>query len=525
MSKVYLLGAGPGDPGLLTLRARDILAAADTVVYDYLASPGLLQHCRDDAELIYVGKKGGDHTMGQGDINTLLVDKARSGRSVARLKGGDPYVFGRGAEEVEELVAAGVSFEVVPGVTSAVAAPAYAGIPLTHRLYSSSVIFITGHEDPNKEKSVHNWSALANSASTLVFFMGVKNLSSITGNLLQAGMDNLTPAALVRWGTTCRQQTLTGTVADIATKAKEAGFRAPALLIIGHVVSLRDTLSWYEHKPLLGKGVVVTRAREQASALLQLMQEYGACCYQFPTIAISPLEDTGAVEQAVDRLAVYDWCIFTSVNGVKHFWSVLEAKGLDSRALGRAKIGAIGPATAQALQGKGISPDVVPKKYVAESVLDSLNEKGVAGQKVLIPRAEKAREVLPQELVRAGAEVDVLPVYRTDLAEQSGEEILQGMQNRDIHYVTFTSSSTVENFFRLVPADKLQDFVPDQVRLACIGPITSKTLESYGFSAHVQPTEYTVPALAHALVEDAGGIRKGRAAVALSFSTRGRPYQ
>jgi uroporphyrinogen III methyltransferase/synthase len=503
MSKVYLLGAGPGDPGLLTLRARDILAAADTVVYDYLASSGLLEHCRGDAELIYVGKKGGDHTMGQQEINALLVDKARSGRSVARLKGGDPYVFGRGAEEVEELVAAGVSFEVVPGVTSAVAAPAYAGIPLTHRLYSSSVTFITGHEDPSKKQSAHNWPALAASSSTLVFFMGVKNLSSITSNLIQAGMEKKTPAALVRWGTTCRQKTLAATIADIAPKAKEAGFKAPALLVVGHVVSLRDTLSWYEHKPLLGKGVVVTRAREQASALLQLVQEYGACCYQFPTIAISPLEDTKAVEQAVDRLAAYDWCIFTSVNGVKHFWSVLEAKGLDSRALGRAKIGAIGPATAKALQGKGINPDVVPAKYVAESVLDSLKEKGIAGQKVLIPRAKKAREILPQELIRAGAEVDVVPVYQTELAEQSGEEIVQGLQKGDIHYITFTSSSTVENFFRLVPAETLWDFVPDRVRLACIGPITAKTLERYGFSAQIQPDVYTIPALAQALVEDA----------------------
>jgi len=504
MNKVYLLGAGPGDPGLLTLKARDILAAADTVVYDYLASPGLLRHCPEDAELIYVGKKGGEHTMGQSDINALLVEKAGSGRCVARLKGGDPYVFGRGAEEAEDLVAAGIDFEIVPGVTSAVAAPAYAGIPLTHRMYSSSVTFITGHEDPSKEQSAHNWAALAGSASTLVFFMGVKNLASITANLVQAGMDAATPAALVRWGTTCRQQTLTGTVADIGAKARDAGFRAPALLIVGHVVGLRDTLTWFEHKTLLGKGVVVTRAREQASALLQLLDEYGACCYQFPPIAISPLEDIGAIEESVDRLASYDWCIFTSVNGVKHFWSVLEAKGLDSRALGRAKVGAIGPATAKALQNKGINPDVVPDKYVAESVIDSLAQEGIEGKRVLIPRAEKAREVLPQELVRAGAQVDVVPVYRTGLAEQSGEDILQAMQDGHIHYVTFTSSSTVDNFFQLIPPEKLQPYVPKQVKLACIGPITAKTLKGYGFVAHIQPEEYTIPALAQALVEDAG---------------------
>ncbi|MBS3779697.1 MAG: uroporphyrinogen-III C-methyltransferase, partial [Desulfovermiculus sp.] len=420
MSKVYLLGAGPGDPGLLTIKARDILAVADTVVYDYLASTGLLQHCREDAELIYVGKKGGEHTMGQADINALLVDKARTGLCVARLKGGDPYVFGRGAEEAEDLVAAGVDFEVVPGVTSAVAAPAYAGIPLTHRLYASSVTFITGHEDPTKEESAHNWPALAHSASTLVFFMGVKNLESIANNLIQAGMDSQTPAALVRWGTTCQQQTLTARMEDIALKSREAGFRAPALLIVGQVVGLRDTLSWFEYKPLLGRGVVVTRAREQASALLQLLEDHGACCFQFPTIAISGLEDTRGIEEAVDRLADYDWCIFTSVNGVKHFWAVLEKKGLDTRALGRAKVGAIGPATAQALVDRGIRPDVVPDKYVAESVVHSLVQEGIKGRKVLIPRAEKAREILPEELIRAGAEVDVVPVYRTDLAEKNG---------------------------------------------------------------------------------------------------------
>jgi uroporphyrinogen III methyltransferase/synthase len=504
MNKVYLLGAGPGDPGLLTLKARDILAVADTVVYDYLASPGLLKHCREDAELIYVGKKGGEHTLGQADINALLVNKAQAGLCVARLKGGDPYVFGRGAEEAEDLVAAGVDFEVVPGVTSAVAAPAYAGIPLTHRLYASSVTFITGHEDPTKEESAHNWPALAQSASTLVFFMGVKNLESIAHNLIQAGMDPQTPAALVRWGTTCQQQTLTARVEDIAPKARESGFQAPALLVVGQVVGLRETLSWFEHKPLLGRGVVVTRAREQASALLQLLEDHGACCFEFPTIAISGLDDTQGIETAVDRLSHYDWCIFTSVNGVKHFWSVLENKGLDTRALGRTKVGAIGPATAQALMDRGVSPEVVPDKYVAESVVHSLAQEGIEGRKVLIPRAEIAREILPEELIRAGAEVDVVPVYRTDLAEQSGEDILQALQDGRIHYVTFTSSSTVDNFFRLIPADRLRPFVQDQVRLACIGPITAKTLQGYGFSAHVQPQEYTIPALAQALIEDAG---------------------
>ena len=502
MNKVYLLGAGPGDPGLLTLRARDILAAADTVVYDYLASPELLEHCRKEAELVYVGKKGGDHTMTQEAINALLVDTARAGKSVARLKGGDPYVFGRGAEEVEELVAAGVDFEVVPGVTSAVAAPAYAGIPLTHRTYASSVTFITGHEDPNKAESAHNWPALATSASTLVFFMGVKNLTSITANLTQAGMDPHTPAALVRWGTTCNQQSLISDVQHIAARSKEAEIQPPSLLVVGRVVTLRDTLNWFEQLPLLGRGVVVTRAREQASGLLHLLAQDGACCYQFPTIAISSVPDSQKVQQAIQNLSSYDWCIFTSVNGVYYFWSYLAQAGLDTRALGRAKVAAIGPATAQALRERGIQPEVVPEKYVAESVIESLTAHGIHGSRVLIPRAEIAREILPQELQRAGAQVDVVPVYCTGLAQKSGEDILQAMNKGLIHYVTFTSSSTVENFFQLISPEQLQPFVPDQVRLACIGPITARTLSGFGFTPHVQPEEYTIPALAQALVQD-----------------------
>ena len=279
MSKVYLLGAGPGDPGLLTLRAKEILSSADVVVYDYLANKSFLDFCRKDAEYIYVGKKGGEHTLSQEQINDLLVHKAREGNSVARLKGGDPYVFGRGAEEAEELLEAGVGFEIVPGVTSAVAAPAYAGIPLTHRKYASSVSFITGHEDPSKPESVHNWDALAKGTSTLVFFMGVKNLAHITSNLISSGMYGDKPAALVRWGTTCEQETVVGTLGTITQIAENQGLKPPALLVVGDVVKLRDKLNWFEKRPLLGKGVVVTRAREQASALVDLLQEKGACCY------------------------------------------------------------------------------------------------------------------------------------------------------------------------------------------------------------------------------------------------------
>jgi len=502
MMKVYLIGAGPGDPGLLTLKGKDILEKADVVVYDYLANKSLLGYCRHDAEIIYVGKKGGDHTLPQDQINALIVAKAKEGKLVARLKGGDPYVFGRGGEEGEELLEAGVDFEVVPGVTSAVAAPAYAGIPLTHRSYASSVSFITGHEDPHKAGSVHNWDALAAGTSTLVFFMGVKNLVSITTNLMNAGMTPDKPAALIRWGTTCRHTSLVSTVGCIAEDAKKQGIRPPALLVVGDVVKLHDKLNWFEKRPLLGKGVLVTRARQQASGLVSLLQEMGACCYEFPTIRIKPLDDYADLHAAMGNIAVYAWVIFTSVNGVLHFWNQLRAQGLDARMLGGKKVAAIGPATAKALEERGIYPDFVPEKYVAESVVEGLLERGIRGTKILLPRACEAREVLPQALRGAGCEVDVLPVYETVLAGENKADVLTALEAGDIHCLTFTSSSTVENFFSLLEPELIRTFVDAGLRIASIGPITTKTIETYGFSVQIQPDEYTIPALADALGRD-----------------------
>jgi uroporphyrinogen III methyltransferase/synthase len=495
--KVYLLGAGPGDPGLLTLKAKAVIETADVVVYDYLANESFLAYARPEAEIIYVGKKGGDHTLPQDQINALLVEKAKEGKVVARLKGGDPYVFGRGAEEAEELVAAGVPFEVVPGVTSAVAAPAYAGIPLTHRRYASSVSFITGHEDPTKPGSVHNWEALAKSASTLVFFMGVKNLPDIAANLVAAGLPADMPAALVYRGTSCRQRTLVSTLDKIAAEAERLGFTSPSLIVVGRVIELRDTLNTFEKKPLLGKGVVVTRSREQASDLAATLEELGACCIQFPTISIEPMDDETAIEKTILGLGHYDWLVFTSVNGVAQFWRNLEEIGLDSRAVGGAEIAAIGPATAAALAAKGIKADFVPPKYVAESVVQGLLELGVAGKRVLVPRAKEAREVLPEELRAAGAMVDVLPVYETRIAKDGAEEFRKRLRAGEVDCVTFASSSTVDNFFSLVPAEEVRDVKP---ALACIGPVTSKTLEKYGFTADIQPEDYTIPAMAQAVV-------------------------
>lgn len=502
MSKAYLIGAGPGDPGLITVKGQRILREADVIVYDYLANKAFLDQCRPDAELIYVGKKGGDHTLPQDQINDLIVAKVREGKSVARLKGGDPYIFGRGAEEAEELLAAGLTFEVVPGVTSAVAGAAYAGIPLTHRRYASSVSLITGHEDPTKPDSAHNWAALAVSASTLCFYMGVKNLGYITRQLMEHGMRPDMPAALVRWGTTVRHQSWVSTVGEIAALAEAEGIKAPSMLVVGEVVTLRDRLNWFEQLPLYGKGVVVTRAREQASGLKETLERLGAVCHEFPTITIKPLNDYSTVRDAIARLAEYDWLVFTSVNGVCHFWTQMEAAGKDSRALGGALVAAIGPATAEALGERGIRPDFIPPRYVAESVVAGLLELGIAGKRVLIPRARVAREVLPEELGKV-AHVDVLPVYETALTQENGGEIANLLEKGRLHYLTFSSSSTVENFFTLVPPDVIRPYAGKTLKICCIGPVTAGTLEKYGFNPDIMPADYTIPALVDALVDDA----------------------
>ena len=507
MSKVYLLGAGPGDPELITLKAKRLLETADTVVYDYLANPRLLGWCRPDAEILYVGKKGGDHTLPQDQINDLLVERARAGKVVARLKGGDPYVFGRGAEEAEELLEHGIEFEVVPGVTSAVAAPAYAGIPLTHRRFASSVSFITGHEDPTKPESAHDWEALARGTSTLVFFMGVKNLPEITANLIKAGRPGNTPAALIRWGTTCRHRSLISTLGDIAEQSKKQGFKPPSLLVVGEVVSLRDKLNWFEQRPLLGKGVVVTRSREQASDVVASLENLGACCHEFPTIAMAPMLDHDPIKAAVERLNQYDWVVFTSVNGVRMFWDVLETQGLDARAFAGTRVAAIGPATAQGLAQRGIAADFIPEKYVAEDIAQGLLARDVAGKRVLIPRAEQAREVLPEELLRAGAQVEVLPVYRTLPVTNGAEDLMTSLENGEIQYITFTSSSTVTNFFSTINPELIQKY-RSALNLVCIGPVTERTLQNHGFQGDIQPKDYTIPAMVAAILDHAA-LRDG----------------
>ena len=504
---VYLVGAGPGDPGLFTLKGVDCLRRAEVVVYDYLAGKQLLDYAAEDAELIYVGKKGGDHTMGQEDINQLLVQKGVEGKVVARLKGGDSFIFGRGGEEALALRQAGVPFEVVPGISSAYAVPAYAGIPVTHRSITTEVAFITGHEDPTKAESTIQWDKIATGVGTLVFLMGVKNLPYIVENLVANGRPADTPVALIRWGTTPRQETLTGTLENIAALVKEHGFKAPAITIVGDVVGLREQLRWFENRPLFGRRVVVTRSRSQASDLSEALAESGALPLEFPTIKVIPPEDGyAALDEAVTRLRgsdvpYYDWLLFTSVNGVEQFFSRLDQAG-DVRDLKGMRLGAIGPATAAALERRGLRLDFVPSEYRAEAVIDGLLGMGVTGQRVLIPRAREAREILPEKLAAAGAEVDVVPAYETVL-DDSGSGVLRDMlESGDIDIITFTSSSTVKNFVALLDG---YDFsrLPAEVTIACIGPITADTARELGLRVDLVAEKYTIPGLVDALITTA----------------------
>lgn len=500
---VYLIGAGPGDPGLLTCKGRQVLSEADVVVYDYLAGNELLSLARPDAEFIYVGKIAGNHAMKQGDINKLLIAKAKEGKVVARLKGGDPYIFGRGGEEAEELVDAGVPFEEIPGISSSIAGPAYAGIPLTHRAYSSSVTIITGHEDPTKPGSVHNWDALARSASTLVFLMGMKNLPEIAAKLMEAGMSGDTPAALVHWGTTDRQRSLASTLADLPDAAVREGFTNPSIIVVGDVVKLKDKLDWFEKKPLFGRTVVVTRAREQASDSAAMLASRGARVIQFPTIRIVPMPDYAELDDAVSHLSRYGWVVFTSVNGVRFFRQRLDALGLDARALGSVKVAAIGPATARAVEGMGIRPDLVPASYVAEGVAQAMLDLGMKGQKVLLPRAAEARDVLPRALREASAEVDVIAAYENVPSDEHREQVMEALEAGTLDCVTFGSSSTVRNFLASIPLDELKKH--PGVRFAAIGPVTADTMRSLGLNPDIQPEAFTIPALVDAVCDAFAG--------------------
>lgn len=495
--KVYIIGAGPGDPGLITVKGLKCLKEADVVIYDYLVNEEIVSQAKESVHLIYAGKKGGAHTLPQEEINRRLVDEARQGNIVARLKGGDPFVFGRGGEEAETLAQSGIPFEIIPGVTSAVAVPAYAGIPLTHRTYTSTLAFVTGHEDPTKEESDIDWENLGG-IGTVVFLMGVKNLSHITANLMVHGKHVDTPAALIRWGTTENQETLTGTISDITRKAEDRNFSPPAILVVGEVVNLRDVLNWFETKPLFGRGIVITRPEAQAEEFGSLLRAEGARVIHFPTIKIAPAESYEGLDRVISQLSQYQWIIFTSANGVGFFLKRLHGLGRDLRDLKDVRICAIGPATAATIEKLGIRVDVVPEEFISEGVVKEFEKLNLKGSRILLPRAEQARDVIPEGLTKLGAKVDVVTAYRTVNSGRDKSELENLIREGKVDAVTFTSPSTVTNFMEIMGKEFV---IPSRIKIACIGPVTAAAVKKAGLPADIIQERYTIPGLVEALAE------------------------
>lgn len=496
---VYLVGAGPGDYQLISMKAVEYIKIADTIVFDRLADERLLDYARKDVELIYVGKASSRHTMRQEDINQLLVDKAKEGKVVVRLKGGDPFVFGRGGEEALLLEENHLPFEIVPGITSAISVPAYAGIPVTHRAVATSFAVVTGHEDPTKGDSNMRWDKLSTGVDTLVFLMGIENLPNITRNLMANGRSADTPAAVIRWGTKAEQRTLVTTVGRAAADVKKHGLKPPAIFIVGDVVNLREKLAWFDKRPLFGKSILVTRAREQASLLTRKLEALGARCIEAPAIKIVPPDTYEPLDAAIAQIRQYQWLIFTSANGVEYFFARLVEKGFDARVLGNAKVAAIGVSTANKLREYGIYADVVPVEFVAEGIIEAVDGKIKPGDKILIPRAVEARSVLPDKLRAMGAAVDVVPAYQTLAGSANGEEIAAMLKNGEIDLITFTSSSTVKNLLKLLGKDGLA--LVKGTTAASIGPITGKTCADAGFEPQIMAEEYTIGGLTDAIAQ------------------------
>jgi len=500
VGRVSLVGAGPGDPGLLTLHGRRCLEGADVVIYDNLSNPELLAYTRAYCEVVFTGKHGSGVRLTQEQISAIMMDRARAGRWVVRLKGGDPFVFGRGGEEALECVRAGIPFEIVPGVTAAVAAPAYAGIPLTHRDHASVVSFVTGHEAERATPGGVPWDALARQGGTLVLYMSVLQLAENLGRLCAAGLAPTTPAAAIRWGTTPRQHVLIGTVATLADQVAAAALRPPALIVIGEVVGLASELGWFERRPLFGRRIVVTRSRRQAHVFATLLEGEGAEVVSLPTIAPAPPESFAAFDAALAEIGRYAWLVLTSPHGVEVFFDRLRTLGRDVRELAGVAVAAIGPATASAIAARGLNVALMPKEYRAEAVADALVATGVSGKRVLLARAAGARTILPERLRAAGALVDDVATYRSVVPSDAtaAPALLGGARRPDL--VTFTSSSTVTNFAALFPGRALAATLAG-VAVGCIGPVTASTARELGVTVDVQPAEYTIPAFAAAIVD------------------------
>ena len=495
--KVYIIGAGPGDPGLITVKALQCLRDADVVIYDHLVSAEILGYIGEKARMIYAGKQGSHHPLPQEEINALMLKEAEEGNIVARLKGGDPFIFGRGGEEACVLAKAGLPFEIVPGVSSAAAVPAYAGIPLTHRGYSSSVAIITGHEATTKEGSVIDWQEVAK-AGTLVVLMAVKNLPRIVANLEANGKEPETPTALIRWGTTSQQETLVAPLRDIVQVVKNCHFQPPAVLVVGPVVKLREQLKWFEKLPLFGKGIVITRPKDQAEEFAMLLRRQGARIIYFPTIQIVPTAAGRELDQAIGAIELYQWLIFTSANGAKLFFERFRALGRDIRDLKGVRICTIGPVTASVVEERGIKVDLVPDSFVAEGVVKAFLNLQMSGQRVLLPRAEVARDVIPEGLTQLGAHVEIVDVYRTIPSELEGGGLKALISQGEVDVLTFTSPSIFRNFMKIMGADF---HLPARIRIVCIGPVTAATVRRAGLNVDIMPDTYTIPDMAEAMID------------------------
>jgi len=489
MSKVYLVGAGPGDPDLITWKGRNLLAAADSVLYDNLANEHLLELTRPGCEHVYVGKKKSVHAYPQEEICQMMIERARRGLTVVRLKGGDPFIFGRGGEEVEALVEAGVAFEVVPGVTSPLGIAAYSGVPLTHRAHTKVVTFVTGHDVAGID-----WSKVGQS-ETLVIFMGIFFIREIAAEIIQHGRSGETPAIAVRWGTRPDQETVTGTLATIADRIAQADMKPPATVIIGDVVALHEKLNWFEKLPLFGKRIVVTRAQDQAADFSARLRALGADAVELPVISIQPAEDPAPLDRAIDQLSTYDWLIFTSVNGVKFFLNRLDESKHDLRSL-KARICVIGPATRRAVEDLHLKVDLMPAEYVAESVVQAFASQTLSGKRILLPRAAVARDLIPAELTNLGAHVDVVEAYRNIIPPEAAEHARQIFAaSKKPDWITFTSSSTVTNLLAVAGREALSG-----VRIASIGPITSETARSHGLTVDAEAQPFTLDGLIQAIL-------------------------
>lgn len=529
--KVYLVGAGPGNPQLLTLKGLHCLKEAQVIVYDRLVHPGLLKFASKKAEFIYAGKSPQGHILSQDKINLLLVRKAREGKVVLRLKGGDAFLFARGAEEAAFLAKQRIPFEIVPGVSSAIAVPAYAGIPLTHRDYTSSVGIFTGHEDPTKGSSSINWEGISTGLGTLVFLMGVGNLSRIANNLIRFGRSKNTPCCLIQWGTLPEQKTVTATLQTIAQRAGEAGLSHPAILVVGKVIRLRKNLNWFENKPLFGRRILITCHQQGADRLSSILEGCAASVVELPLIQITPLKNYQQLDLAIKqmsafvlnrrnygrtsadyplkpyrcldiegrrRMSAFDWVVFSSQNGVRHFRQRLDYSGKDLRILSGSRLAAIGPRTRMALENLGLKVDIQPKEHCQEGLLESFRKRKINGQSILIVRSVEARNVLEKGLVRMGATITIAPAYKAVPCSYKGKALDKIL--RDIDVITFSSSSSVRNFFKIISCRLRNQILKDSL-IATIGPVTSGEIRRLGLKVDIQAKEYTTEGLVEAIVK------------------------